>query len=139
MIQKHWALQRHSWFWMGFWVLDLAHAYDYISQEFILEILAAMDFPESFIEAIKTLMRDQKGRVIINNDLSPLFEVNNGGKQGDPLFPLIYIIANEVLAALLETHPETKTCFSGSDRMGAWPPSDRTPKNKFWSKFGQGW
>ena len=41
-------------------------------------------------------MNGQKGRVhatvvIVNGDPSPEFEVNNGGKQGDPLFPLIII------------------------------------------------
>ena len=85
----------------GLLFIDFAHAYDYISQEFIMAVLEEMEFPHTFINAIKTLMTKQTGRVIVNGDLSPPFPVNNGGKQGDPLFPLIYITANEALAALL--------------------------------------
>ena len=54
-------------------------------------------------------MVDQTGQVIINGDLSENFEINNGGKQGDPLFPLIFVIACEGLFAMLEEHPD----FSG--------------------------
>ena len=50
-------------------------------------------------------MNGQKGRVhatvvIVNGDPSPEFEVNNGGKQGDPLFPLIY-----TMVSLVEQNP----------------------------------
>ena len=89
----------------GVLFLDLAHAYDYISQDFIIKVLEIMKFPNIFIRAIKTMMAGQSGRCLVNGDLSPEFTVDNGGKQGDPLFPLIYIAANEALAALLETHP----------------------------------
>ena len=73
--------------------IDFAHACDYISQECVVATLRAFDFPESFIGLIEMLMKNQTGRVIVNGDLSPEFNVNNGGKQGDPLFPLMHIIA----------------------------------------------
>ena len=85
--------------------LDFAHAYDYISQEYILKVLEALDFPSPLLNAIKMMMKDQSGRVIVNNDLTHKFKVMNGGKQGDPLFPLIYIAALEGLYALIDTHP----------------------------------
>ena len=47
-------------------------------------------------------MMNQSGRVIVNGDLIDKFRVNNGGKQGDPLFPYIYILALEGLTAQLE-------------------------------------
>ena len=31
-------------------------------------------------------IEEQQGRVLVNGDLSPVFEVNNGGKQGDLCF-----------------------------------------------------
>ena len=51
-------------------------------------------------------MQNQSGQVIVNNDPSPPFPINNGGKQGDPLFPLLYVIAIEGLTALLKQSPE---------------------------------
>ena len=50
-------------------------------------------------------MTDQLGQVIVNGDLTAPFPILNGGKQGDPLFPLIFIIACEGLFAMLEHHP----------------------------------
>ena len=89
----------------GMVFVDFSHAYDYISQEYILKVLETMNFPQNFIDLVATLMNEQKGRVLVNGDLSPEFEVNNGGKQGDPLFPLIYIIALEGMVSLLEQDP----------------------------------
>ena len=90
----------------GLLFIDFAHAYDYISQEFIIAVLEAMNFPENFIGALKLAMTGQTGQVIVNGDLTAEFEINNGGKQGDPLFPLIFITACEGLFALLEDHPD---------------------------------
>ncbi len=89
----------------GLMFVDFAHAYDYISQEYIISILEALNFPEIFIAALRLSMTDQLGQVIVNGDLTTPFPILNGGKQGDPLFPLIYIIACEGLFALLEQHP----------------------------------
>ena len=105
----------------GMVFIDFAHAYDFISQEYILEVLETMDFPDNFCNLIRVLMANQDGRVLVNGDLSPYFKVENGGKQGDPLFPLIYIIALEGLSALFEADllqvavvgsedPRTATC-----------------------------
>ena len=92
----------------GIIFLDFAHAYDYISQDYIMAVLAALNFPNSILNAISMMMKDQYGRVIVNNDLTHKFPVNNGGKQGDPLFPLIYIAAMEGLYALLDNNPGIK-------------------------------
>ena len=102
----------------GLLFLDFAHAYDFISQEYILAVLTAMNFPESFITTLKLQMTAQTSRVMVNGDLTDAFEVNNGGKQGDPLFPLIYVAAVEGLYALLE---------DSEDYTGILPPGATEP------------
>ena len=89
----------------GLLFIDFAHAYDYISQEFILKVMEKMNFPANFTNLLQTMFAEQKGKVIVNKDTSPIFPVNNGGKQGDPLFPLIYVIVVEALTALLRDDP----------------------------------
>ena len=89
----------------GMVFVDFSHAYDYISQEYILQVLETMFFPPDFISLVATLMNEQKGRGLVNGDLSQEFEVNNGGKQGEPLFPLMYIIALEGMVSRLEQEP----------------------------------
>ena len=90
----------------GLLFIDFAHAYDYISQDFIIAILEAMNFPSRFINSFKLSMTEQTGQVIVNGDLTDKFDINNGGKQGDPLFPLIFIIACEGLYAMIENHAD---------------------------------
>ena len=90
----------------GLLFLDFAHAYDFISQEYIFEVLEAMQFPLELLKIIKISMMNQVGRVIVNSDLTHTFKVDNGGKQGDPLFPLIYIAAMEGLFALMDVNPD---------------------------------
>ena len=65
---------------VGMVFVDFSHAYDYNSQEYILQVLETMDFLPNFISPVATLMNEQQGRVLVNGDLSPVFEVNNGGR-----------------------------------------------------------
>ena len=65
-----------------------------------------MNFPDSFLDALTLSMNDQTGQVIVNGDLTEKFGIDNGGKHGDPLFPLIFITACEGLFAMLEMHPD---------------------------------
>ena len=69
--------------------IDFEQAYTYLSQEYILAVLEAMNFPSLFLKALELSFKDQTGRVIVNGDLTERFPVDNGGKQGDPLFPLV--------------------------------------------------
>ncbi len=86
----------------GLLFVDFAHAYDFISHEFILAVLEAMNFPPAFLAGIRLAMESQVGQVIANGDLTQAFPILNGGKQGDPLFPLIFITACEGMFAMLE-------------------------------------
>jgi hypothetical protein len=70
----------------GLLFIDFTAAYDYISQDYIMTVLRTMQFPTCFLDAIEMTMYNQKGKVIVNQDLSPEFPVDNGGKQGDGSF-----------------------------------------------------
>ena len=102
MIHEHNTFDKPA----GLLFIDFAHAYDYISHEYIFAVLEEMKFPKVFIDTVRMMLTNQTGRVIINQDLTDPFDINNGGKQGDPLFPLIYVIAIEGLTALLNNHPD---------------------------------
>ena len=88
----------------GLLFLDYAHAYDYISQEYVLTVLQALNMPGALINIVATLMAGQIGSAIVNLNLTKPFKVDNGGKQGDPLFPLIYVLAMEGFVALLHSN-----------------------------------
>ena len=86
----------------GMLFIDFAHAYDFVSQDYIISVLETMQFPPVFIRLVALSMKDQYGRVIVNGDLTDKFPIRNGGKQGDPLFPYMYVLALEGLFAYME-------------------------------------
>jgi len=68
----------------GLLFVDFAHAYDYISQEYIIAILEALNFPSIFISALRLSMNNQFGQVIVNGDLTRPFPILNGGSRVIP-------------------------------------------------------
>ena len=95
--------------------IDYRHAYGLISQEYMLAVLEEMGFPPQFLRLIKMTFVGQFGRAIVNMNLTPLFHMDNGGKQGDPLFPLLYVLAMEGFVALSKSNTH--------DYEGVSPPS----------------
>ena len=61
----------------GMVFVDFSHAYDYISQEYILQVLATMDFSPNFISLVATLTNEQKGRVLHSPPSHPPSQVAN--------------------------------------------------------------
>ena len=74
--------------------------------------LSELNFLDSFMNLVEMTMKNQVGRVLVNGDLSRDFVVDNGGKQGDRLFPLIYILPIEGFNAMIETSEDFKGLFA---------------------------
>jgi hypothetical protein len=81
--------------------LDFEKAYDRISRSFIFDVLDRMGFGPNFIGAMRLLHQDTIARVMVNQHLSPLFDVTSGVKQGCPLAPLLFAIATQPLQRAL--------------------------------------
>ena len=76
--------------------IDFEKAFDSLNREFLLKVLEKYNFGTYFMQWIKTLY---------TNFTTDLFCVNRGVRQGDPLSPLLFILALEAL-----------TCYIGQDR-----------------------
>ena len=69
-----------------------------------------MNFPSLFLKALELSFAKQTSRVmysIVNGGLTDPSPVGNGGKQGDPLFKLVYVTVVEALFAALEANEQT--------------------------------
>ena len=97
----------------GALMVDLAKAYDTLERFFLLEVLTRMGFPAHFINLIKVLHQNTTAQFIINGYLSDKFPVVRGIRQGCPLAPLLFILATEVLIAMIKQE-ENKTQISTS-------------------------
>ena len=68
---------------------------------FIFAALRRYGFGNLLIKWIKVLHENPKCRIINNNFCSPFFQVKKGVRQGDPLFPSIFVLCIEYLAIML--------------------------------------
>ena len=73
-----------------------------ITHDYLLCALETYNFPESFRKTIQFLYENAETSVMINGVLSKPFNVTRGVRQGDPLSCLLFNIAIEPLANLLQ-------------------------------------
>jgi hypothetical protein len=88
--------------------LDLQKAFDSLSWEFILEVLEAKGFGLKWRDWIACLFLSTSTKIVVNGELTDRFFHRRGLRQGDPLSPLLFVIATDILAEL----------FSLADRQG---------------------
>ena len=82
--------------------LDQEKAYDKISHEYLWRTLEKYNLPQGFINTVRSLYESVETVVIINGVVSKPFQVSRGVCQGDPLSCLLFNIAIEPLANLLQ-------------------------------------
>ena len=85
--------------------IDFEKAFDSLNRKFFLKVLQKYNFGTYFMQWIKTLHTNLSSRVLDNGFTADLFCVNRGVRPGDPLSPLLFILALEVF-----------TCYNRQDR-----------------------
>jgi mannosylglycoprotein endo-beta-mannosidase len=81
--------------------LDIRKAFDSIRWEYILDLLRRRGFPAQFRNWITALLSTASSRVILNGIAGPPIIHGQGLRQGDPLSPLLFVLAIDPLAQIL--------------------------------------
>ena len=70
--------------------IDLKKAYDSFRREVLYNILIEFGIPMKLVWLIKMCLTETYNRVRVGKNLSDMFPIRNGLKQGDALTPLLF-------------------------------------------------
>lgn len=81
---------------------DCEKAFDSVDWSYLLEVLNAMGFSAKWRSWVRACLHSATTSVLVNSSPSNEFRLRSGLRQGDPLPPLIFIVAMEGLHRLME-------------------------------------
>ena len=77
--------------------LDFAKTFDTVEHNAVLEVMKHMDFPDKWLAWIKLIFNSGLSSILLNGVPGKQFKCKRGVRQGDPLSPLLFVLAAELL------------------------------------------
>jgi hypothetical protein len=95
--------------------LDIKKAFDSVRSDYLMELLQHLGFPIKFRDWIAALLSSSSSRVLLNGITSDPIKHGRGLRQGDPLSPLLFVLAIDPLHHILHKPPRKGTSKSSAE------------------------
>ncbi|KAM7517189.1 hypothetical protein LguiA_006772 [Lonicera macranthoides] len=104
-------------------VIDFIKAFDTIEWPFLFQVLGAFGFDSIFVGWIKAILESARLSFLVNGRVAGYFQCSRGVRQGDPLSPLLFILAEEALNRALHALVDHGSIKRMASTRNSIPPS----------------
>jgi hypothetical protein len=81
--------------------LDFEKAFDKVEHGYMLKIMESKGFPSKWMHWIESIFTSGTSAVLLNGTPGKVFHCRRGVRQGDPLSPLLFVLAADFLQSIL--------------------------------------
>ena len=86
--------------------LDISRAFDSLSWPFLFEVMEAKGFGSRWMRWVAILLQTASTKIIVNGIPGESFAHACGLRQGDPISPMLFVIAMNVLTTMIKKATE---------------------------------
>jgi hypothetical protein len=83
--------------------LDFEKAFDKVEHRFMLDIMKKKGFGSKWLMWMELIFNSGTSSVLLNGTLGKVFHCKRGVRQGDPLFPLLFVLAADFIQTILNS------------------------------------